>query len=123
MSKDPGYAEVPKETYALKAELSELRSLVERMKKDYVQDMSHKDKKIKFLEDECKRIYHPIREFWNIEKNEEMEFLLKELKKAKYENEMMKQALIDASEYARKDDVNGEAGDIAKDCLNKLFNW
>jgi len=108
---------------AVKKDNSRLDSLVKRMKEDYIKDMAYKDKKIKFLEDECKRIYDPIREFWNIEKNEEMDFLIKELKKTKYENEMMKQALMDASEYARTDDVNGEAGDIAKDCLNKLFNW
>lgn len=148
MSKDPGYDETPKETYRLRSDIKKLQeklaeayeqgfdvgyvedingkinalknenihlqSLVDRMKKDYANDMGHKDKKIKFLEDECKRIYDPIREFWNIEKNEELENLKKLVSS-------MKEALIDASEYARCDDVNGEAGTIAQDCLHKLF--
>lgn len=149
MSKDPGYAEVSRDTYVLKAEINRLRDLVEIMKKDYVRDMERKDKKIKFLEDECKRIYDPIREFWNIEKNEEMERLRKEVEVLKnlspevperyieiensyeavcnrlsqlnFENDIMKRALVDAAEYSGKDDVNGEAGRIAEECFIKLF--
>jgi hypothetical protein len=131
------------------SEIENLKSLISRMKQDYARDMDYKNKKIKFLEEECKRIYDPIREFWNIEKNEEMERLKKEIKvlkklspkipdryveietiyeaicdpleKAKYKNNIMLKALDEASEYAGKDDVNGEAGKIAKNCLEFLF--
>ena len=34
-------------------------------------ELAYKDKKIAYLEAECERVYHPIREFWNQEKDEE----------------------------------------------------
>lgn len=112
---DVGYVEdINGKINALKNENIQLQSLVDRMKKDYAKDMAYKDKQIKFLEEECKRIYDPIREFWNMEKTEELENLKKLVAS-------MKEALMNASEYARCDDVNGEAGTIAQDCLNKLF--
>ena len=67
-------------------ELSKQNDLIERMKKDYRFDMDRKNKEIEFLKSECKRIYDPIREFWNIEKNEELE-------KLRNENEHLKKSL------------------------------
>jgi len=67
-------------------ELSKQNDLIEKMKKDYRIDIDRKNKEIEFLKSECKRIYDPIREFWNTEKNEELEKLRKE-------NETLKRGL------------------------------
>ena len=54
-------------------------------------ELAYKDKKIAYLEAECERVYHPIREFWNQEKDEEM-------KKLREEVERFRQALYDISQ-------------------------
>jgi hypothetical protein len=96
-------------------------AIIDRLHKDYAKDMSLKNKEIEFLKSECKRIYDPIREFWNSEKNEELLKLTKELETLKLQNSIMREALIEASEYSRCDDVNGQADEIAKECLDKLY--
>jgi hypothetical protein len=63
----------------LVSELIKQKNLIERMKKDYHEDMERKNKEINFLKSECKRVYDPIREFWNMEKNEEAEQMKKKL--------------------------------------------
>lgn len=46
-------------------------------------ELAYKDKKIAYLEAECERVYHPIREFWNQEKDEEMKRLKEEIDRLK----------------------------------------
>lgn len=45
-------------------------------------ELAYKDKKIAYLEAECERVYHPIREFWNQEKDEEMKRTRTQLEEA-----------------------------------------
>ena len=70
----------------------------DKLFKEAKRELAYKDKKIAFLEAECERIYHPIREFWNMEKDEEMKKLraenaelLKSRKKVWDENERLKE--------------------------------
>jgi hypothetical protein len=108
---DPSFLEISRQSFLEACSLK--NSYIDKLFKDYKKDMAQKNKEIEFLKSECKRVYDPIREFWNLEKNEEMSKLL-------YANSYMEQELRYAAYYASKDDVNGEAGNIAKDCLVKL---
>ena len=54
--------------------IAENDNLFEEAKRELV----CKDKKIAYLEAECERVYHPIREFWNQERDEERKKLLAE---------------------------------------------
>lgn len=49
----------------------------------------------------------------------ERDFLYKEMKNLEQENARLREALVEASEYARCDDVNGEAGSICLKALEK----
>lgn len=44
----------------------------------------------------------------------------KELQKLRNEVKIVKEALLEAAEYAGSDDVNGQAGEICLEVLNKL---
>ena len=52
--------------------IKELEEKLNKVFKDARQEMDYRDKKITFLEAECERLYQPIREFWDIEKDEEV---------------------------------------------------
>jgi hypothetical protein len=72
---------------------AEIRKLYDRIEslvaenaklfEDAKRELAYKDKKIAYLEAECERVYHPIREFWNQEKDEEMKRLKEEIDRLK----------------------------------------
>lgn len=91
---------------------NELEVKLGRVFKDAKIEMEYRDKKITYLEAECERVYHPIREFWNQEKDEEM-------KRLKAENDKLKEEVADLKQKL-------EASESVIDCFyeaTKKIGW